>query len=128
MHGVGARCVMSEQARRERERAVDEVGCPNELVVKPVKRRGKARSHGGSSSRGRNRLPQFTMSPPLALNCLLLGEEPSRTITIKIQATETVAILKKAIWTDKQNRLKDVDAGDLILWMVRRRYTDYCID
>ena len=116
MHGVGARCVMSEQARRERERAVDEVGCPNELVVK---RRGKARSHGGSSSRGRNRLPQFTMSPPLALNCLLLGEEPSRTITVEIQATKTVAILKEEIWRKKQNRLIDVDAGDLILWMVR---------
>ena len=55
------------------------------------------------------------MSPPLALNCLLLGEEPSRTITVEIQATKTVAILKEEIWRKKQNRLIDVDAGDLIL-------------
>ena len=73
-------------------------------------------------------------SPPsaidrlLALNCLLLGEEPSHTIAVEIQATKTVATLKEEIWKKKQNRLKDVDAGDLILWMVRRLYIDYCID
>jgi Crinkler effector protein N-terminal domain len=49
---------------------------------------------------------------------LLLGDDPSRGITIKTQATETVAILKKAIWKEKLNRFKHVDADTLILWKV----------
>jgi Crinkler effector protein N-terminal domain len=55
---------------------------------------------------------------PLSLNCLLLGDDPSRGITIEIQATKTVAILKEAIWKKKLNRFKHVDADTLILWKV----------
>jgi hypothetical protein len=49
---------------------------------------------------------------------LLLGDDPSHGITIEIQATKTVAILKKAIWKEKLNRFKHVDADTLILWKV----------
>ena len=87
---------------------------------------GKTRSHVCSGSRGRVHFD--TMSPPLALSCLLLGEERSHTITIKIQATETVATLKEEIWKKKPITLKHVEADNLILWMVRRLYIDYCID
>ena len=73
-------------------------------------------------------------SPPsaidrlLALNCLLLGEEPSHTIAVEIQATKTVATLKEEIWKKKPITLKHLEADNLILWKVRRLYIYYHID
>ena len=63
------------------------------------------------------------MSDSLSLNCLVLGDEPDKMLTIKIPKTEKVCILKKLIKEKKDPHLNHVAASDLDLWMV-----NLCLD
>ena len=57
-------------------------------------------------------------SEPLQLNCLVLGDDPSHIFPVKIQRTESVGALKKAIKEENQHTFEDVDAKTLVLWNV----------
>lgn len=67
-----------------------------------------------------DQLLKFNMSAeqPLSLNCFVFGDKPNETLPIKIQKTETVGILKDLIKEKCPNRLKDVDAVDLEVFLV----------
>jgi hypothetical protein len=54
----------------------------------------------------------------LALNCLVLGDDPKHVFTVEIASTKTVSILKEEIWRKKQNTFKGVDADTLVIWEV----------
>ena len=54
----------------------------------------------------------------LSLNCLLHGDEPDRMITVEIEKTKNVSILKDLIKEKKTPHLDHVAASDLDLWPV----------
>ena len=54
----------------------------------------------------------------LKLNCLILGNDPSRIFTVEISDTENVSILKKEIRGENQDAFKDFDTKRLVLWKV----------
>jgi hypothetical protein len=54
----------------------------------------------------------------LALNCLVLGDDPSHLFPVEIANTKTVGALKEEIWKKKENAFKGVDADTLVLWKV----------
>ena len=63
-------------------------------------------------------VPVLDPTQLLSLNCFVLGDDPKRMFTVKIDKTENVSILKKLIKEEKASRLKHVDASDLDLWSV----------
>jgi Crinkler effector protein N-terminal domain len=48
----------------------------------------------------------------------VLGDDPIRVFHIKIDGTESVGSLRKAIKEEKKHMFKDVDADALDLWKV----------
>ncbi|KAG1810486.1 uncharacterized protein HD556DRAFT_1223631 [Suillus plorans] len=52
------------------------------------------------------------------LNCIVLGHGPSHTFEIKIEPTESVSALRKAIKDAKKPHFDHVAADDLALWRV----------
>lgn len=59
------------------------------------------------------------MPPPLIdLNCWVAGEPPERVFSIKIEATEKVSALKKAIKAEKKPAFDIITADSLDLWKV----------
>ena len=67
-----------------------------------------------------------TLPPPssvavdrtLALNCLVLGDDPSHLFTVKILTSDNVSTLKEEVWKKKENAFKGVDADTLVIWKV----------
>ena len=60
----------------------------------------------------------------LSLNCLIDGEDREKIITVEVEKTKNVAILKKLIKEEKTRRLTQVDAADLELWMTNNLHVD----
>ena len=60
----------------------------------------------------------LAIDPPLAFNCLVLGDDSSHLFPVKIEATESVGALKQEIWKEKQDAFKGADADKLIIWKV----------
>jgi hypothetical protein len=52
------------------------------------------------------------------LNCLVLGDDPSRVFPVRIAATDSVGILRKLIKDEKKHAFEHVDADTLVLWNV----------
>ena len=55
---------------------------------------------------------------PLSLNCFVLGDDPDRTITVKIPKTDNVSILKDLIKEKMAPQFDHIVASDLDLWQV----------
>ena len=62
--------------------------------------------------------PTIPMSSTLNLNCLVLGDDASRTFPIKIAKSDTVGDLRKLIKEEKSHTFQHVDADTLVLWKV----------
>lgn len=58
------------------------------------------------------------MSPPLELNCLVLGNDPSRVFPVQIAGTESVGALRESIKDKKKLAFDDVPAHTLNIFMV----------
>ena len=58
------------------------------------------------------------MSSTLNLNCLVLGDDASRTFPIKIAKSDTVGDLRDAIKEKNSHTFQHVDAHALVLWKV----------
>jgi hypothetical protein len=58
------------------------------------------------------------MESEFNLNCLVLGDDPSRIFTIKVASTENVSAFKNLIKERKQHAFDGVDADRLDLWDV----------
>ena len=54
----------------------------------------------------------------LSLNCFVLGDNPDRFFTVKIEKTENVSILKDLIKEKKSHHFNHIAASDLDLWLV----------
>ena len=54
----------------------------------------------------------------LELNCWILGEDVNRVFPVKIQTTESVGALRKAIKEEKKPEFDHVPADSLKLWKV----------
>ncbi|KAF8157793.1 hypothetical protein B0H34DRAFT_844095 [Crassisporium funariophilum] len=54
----------------------------------------------------------------LSLNCLIVGEDPDRTFTVKIPKTENISILKDLIKEKKPSSLRNIDAKNIDLWQI----------
>ena len=59
----------------------------------------------------------------LSLNCLVLGDEPEKMFTVKIDKIENVSILKKLIKEENSFSFSNIDSKNIDLWMV-----DLCPD
>jgi hypothetical protein len=57
------------------------------------------------------------MSQTVDLFCFIQGDDVERQFLVRMQLTDTVAHMKKAIRAEKQS-LKDIDADILQLWKV----------
>jgi len=55
----------------------------------------------------------------LSLNCLLLDDDSTKVITVKIPESDNVSILKELVKEKKAPHLDHLAASDLILWKVR---------
>ena len=62
--------------------------------------------------------PTIPMSSTLNINCLVLGDDASRTFPIKIAKSDTVGSLRKLIKEEKSHTFQHVDADTLVLWKV----------
>ena len=58
------------------------------------------------------------MSSTLNLNCLVLGDDASRTFPIKIAKSDTVGDLRKLIKDENTPAFDHVPANTLVLWKV----------
>ena len=58
------------------------------------------------------------MSSTLNINCLVLGDDASRTFPIKIAKSDTVGSLRKLIKEEKSHTFQHVDADTLVPWKV----------
>ena len=54
----------------------------------------------------------------ITLFCLVHGESAANVFSIKIPQTDTVDDLKDLIKSKKQNKFRNIDADELILWKV----------
>jgi hypothetical protein len=51
----------------------------------------------------------------LELNCLVQGDDLRNIFPVKIDSTESVGSLKKAIWIEKKHAFQHVDTNTLVL-------------
>jgi len=58
------------------------------------------------------------MSLTLELNCLVLGDDPSRVFSVKIASMESVGTFKKAIKHEKPHAFRHLDADSLHIFRV----------
>jgi hypothetical protein len=54
----------------------------------------------------------------LSLNCLVYGDDPEKSFTVKIDENENVSILKDLIKVKNSSSFGNVDSKNIDLWMV----------
>ena len=58
------------------------------------------------------------MTTTIKLNCWIIGDDPGRIFSVRIERTESVDALKKAIKEETKPALDNVPAHNLVLWNV----------